>query len=397
MDLNETAEQSVADLSGFYRAARNKFDRDPEFQQRSRQRVVLLQGGDEETLRLWQTFVDASKKYFLTEYEKLGVRLTAADFAGESTYNHLLPEVVEDLDKLGLLRESDGAQCTFPAGFSNRDGDPLPLIVRKSDGGYGYAATDLATLRHWIEQLHGSRLMYVVGTPQRLHFQMVHQTAREAGWLAEPVRAEHIGFGSILGPDGKMLRSREGTSTKLADLLDEAISRAGAVIAEKDPELSAADRRALANVVGIGAVKYADLCIERTNDYVFDYDRMLALDGNSAPYLQFAHARICSILRKADTVPAGPVLITEPAERKVALELLALPGILEEVAESAHFHKLTGYLFGLATTFTGFYEKCPVLRAEPGIRESRLALCDLTARTLALGLDLLGIGAPERM
>jgi arginyl-tRNA synthetase len=233
--------------------------------------------------------------------------------------------------------------------------------------------------------------------PQRLHFQMVYETAREIGWLTSDVRVEHIGFALILGPDGKVLRSRDGVAIRLTDLLREAVSRAAAVIAEKDPELSEVDRAALANTVGIGAVKYADLSIERTNDYVFDYDRMLSLEGNSAPYLQFAHARIRSILRKAGERVAGPVQLTEPAERKLALELLAFPGVLADVADSVQLHKLTGYLFGLATVFTSFYEKCPVLRAEDGVRDSRLTLCELTARTLTVGLGLLGIGAPERM
>jgi arginyl-tRNA synthetase len=397
LDSGEGAAQSMRDLSEFYRVAREKFDASEEFRERSRQRVVLLQSGDETTIELWHTLLDASKKYLLSSYERLGVLLTAEDFVGESAYNDQLADVVETLDKAGLLTESDGATCVFPTGFSNRDGDPLPLIVRKSDGGFGYDATDLATIRHRIQELHGTRLMYVVGMPQRLHFQMVYETAREVGWLTSDVRVEHIGFGLILGADGKVLRSREGVAIRLTDLLDEAVSRAAAVIAEKDPDLSEADRAALARTVGVGAVKYADLSLERMNDYVFDYDRMLSLDGNSAPYLQFAHARIRSILRKAGDRKTGPVQLTEPAERKLALELLAFPDILAEVAESVQLHKLTGYLFGLATVFTGFYEKCPVLRTQGNIRDSRLTLCELTARTLTVGLGLLGIGAPDRM
>ena len=292
-------ELSVGDLDGFYRAARQKFDADEDFRRRSRQRVVMLQSGDPDTRRLWELLVSESEKYFLAVYRRLGVRLTQADFVGESSYDGQLSEVVSELDRLGLLEESDGAKCVFPIGFTNRSGEPLPLIVQKNDGGYGYAATDLATIRDRILRLGATRLLYVIGLPQRLHLEMVFEVAREAGWLAPPARAEHVGHGSVLGEDGRPLRTRAGASVKLMDLLDEAVARAGALIVEKDPDLDQGARAALADAVGIGAVKYADLSSDRVRDYVFSYDRMLAFDGNTAPYLQYAHARIRSIFRRA--------------------------------------------------------------------------------------------------
>lgn len=403
LDIGETEaahELSVGDLNGFYRAARQKFDSDETFKGRARKRVVLLQSGDETTLRLWHTLVDESKKYFLTVYALLGVRLTEDDFVGESHYNDQLQSVLDELDELGLLRESEGAMCVFPDGYTNRNGDPLPIIVRKSDGGFGYGATDLATIRHRLRNLGATRLLYVVGLPQHQHLEMVYETAREAKWLVPPARAEHVGHGSILGSDGKILRTRAGASVKLVDLLDEAVTRAAATIAEKNPQLDAETRAAVARAVGIGAVKYADLSTDRLKDYIFNFDRMLSFDGNTAPYLQYARARICSIFRRAGVVPAkdvDTVLIAEPAERALALELLGFGNLVTEIAETLEFHKLANYLYGLATAFTNFYEKCPVLRADGDVRQSRLVLCDLTARTLELGLGLLGIDSPDQM
>ncbi|MYS82652.1 arginine--tRNA ligase [Embleya scabrispora] len=423
LDVGETEaahELSVGDLTGFYQAARRAFDADEAFRVRSRERVVALQAGDPTTLRLWRVLVSESKKYFMAVYARLGVRLTADDFFGESHYNDELPPLVEELTALGLLRESAGAQCVFPAGFVNRDGEPLPLIVRKSDGGFGYAATDLATLRHRLRDLAADRLLYVVGTPQSEHLEMVFATARDAGWhratacdasgpgatardavrATAAARVEHVEFGYVLGSDGKILRTRAGASVKLVDLLDEAVARAAAVIAEKNPDLDADARAAVARAVGIGAVKYADLSGDRRKDYRFDYDRMLSLDGNTAPYLQYAHARTRSILRRGGVEapqPIEPLVIGEPAERALALRLLAFPDVIEEVGESLDFHRLALHLFELATAFTGFFENCPVLRSEGETRYSRLILCDLTARTLARGLDLLGIETPDRM
>ena len=390
VDTGATVGGPVADLSAFYRAARREFDADETFRERARRRVVALQSGDAPTQRLWRTLVSESVRYFDTVYGRLGVRLTPADVAGESGYHDRLEPVADELDRLGLLRESDGAWCVFPAGFANRDGDPLPLIVRKADGGYGYDATDLAAIRYRVRDLGATRLLYVVGTPQREHFRMVFQAAREAGWLVDGVRAEHVGFGSVLGTDGKMLRTRAGETVRLTDLLDEAVARAAAQVR---PE---SDVEPVAAAVGIGAVKYADHGTDRARDYTFDYDRMLSFDGNTGPYLQYAHARIRSIFRRAGSGP-GEVGVTEPAERELVLALLGWPDVVAEVAETLEPHRLCAYLYGLAGTFTAFYERCPVLRAEPGTRASRLALCALTARVLALGLDLLGIEAPDRM
>ncbi|WP_327110506.1 arginine--tRNA ligase [Nocardia sp. NBC_01730] len=403
LDVGEAeaaAELSVGDLSDFYTSARRKFDASDEFKERSRRRVVLLQGGDEATSRLWRLLVAESKRYFMRVYDSLDVRLVESDFVGESAYNDNLASVVEDLDRLGLLQVSDGAECVFPEGFVGRDGRPVPLIARKSDGGYGYATTDLAAIRNRLTELGATRLLYVVGIPQQQHFAMVFATARAAGWLAPPSRATHVGFGSVLGSDGKTLRSRVGGTIKLVDLLNEAVERATAAIAEKNPDLDAEARAEVARAVGIGAVKYADLSTDRARDYTFDFDRMLSFDGNTAPYLQYAHARIRSIFRRGNVIPARdgePVHIVELAERTLAIELLAFPDIIAEVADTVEFHRLANYLYTLSTAFTAFYERCPVLKTEEPSRSSRLALCDLTAQVLATGLDLLGIAAPDRM
>jgi arginyl-tRNA synthetase len=395
----DATDLSVADLNAFYQAARAKFDRDPAFADRARKRVVALQSGDPASVRLWRLLVDESARHFAAVYERLGVRLTPADIRGESAYNDQLPDVAAELEAKGVAVVDDGALCAFPPGFTSRDGSPLPLIVRKSDGGYGYAATDLAALRYRVRELGATRLLYVVGAPQAQHLAMVFAVARQAGWLVPPVRAEHVAFGSVLGADRKVFRTRAGETVRLVDLLDEAVARARAVVEEKSPHLDAADRDRIAHMVGIGAVKYADLVNDRIKDYVFDWDRMLAFDGNTAPYLQYAHARIRSIFRRAGVAPdAGPVVVGEPAERALALELCGFGSAVAAVADTLQPHRLCTYLFGLATRFTDFYEACPVLRADdPAVRRSRLVLCDLTARVLAGGLDLLGIQAPDRM
>jgi arginyl-tRNA synthetase len=331
----------------------------------------------------------------------LDVRLQPEDVAGESAYNDQLDAVVEDLERVGLLVESDGALCVFPEGYLNREGDPLPLIVRKRDGGYGYAATDLAALRDRVQRLGCDRLYYVVGAPQSQHFEMVFRVASAAGWVPASVDLAHIAFGSILGEDHKMLKTRSGETPRLMDLLQEAIERAGAALDERGASYEEGERAYLAETIGIGAVKYADLSTERMHDYVFDWDRMLSFDGDTGPYLCYAHARIRSIFRRLDADGASPtarVALDEPQERALALELLRFPEALDAMLEWYAPHRLAGYLFGLAQTFTSFYEHCPVLRApDEATRESRLVLCDATARTLSLGLSLLGIAAPERM
>jgi arginyl-tRNA synthetase len=405
LDLGEEAAlaTSITDLDAFYKQARTKFDGDPAFAERSRQRVVLLQGGDAQTLALWKRFTDASKRYFGAVYEKLGVTLKDEHIRGESFYNPVLPGIVEELQAKGLTEESDGAICAFPEGFTNKEGTRLPLIVRKQDGGYGYAATDLAAIRSRTQDIGATRLLYVVGAPQQQHFAMVFAVAKAAGWLKEPARAEHVAFGSILGPDKKMFKTRAGGTVKLAELLDEAVQRAAAAVAEKNPELDEATRAEVARKIGVGALKYADLSSDRIKDYIFDWDRMLAFEGNTAAYLQYVHARVRSIFRRADQADvdastSADIVLGEPAERALALELLGLGGAVASVADTLQPHRLCTYLFGVATRFNTFFDQCSVLKADDvATRRSRLALSDLTARVLAKGLDLLGIEAPDRM
>jgi arginyl-tRNA synthetase len=395
----EDAEHSVADLNGFYQAARKKFDEDAEFAERARKRVVLLQGGDSQTLELWKRLVQASTNYFGHVYSLLGITLTNADIAGESFYNAFLPGVVDELLSRGLAVESDGAICVFPPGFNGRDDQPVPLIIRKQDGGYGYATTDLAAIRHRVTTLGASRILYVVGAPQAQHLQMVFAASQLAGWLPESVKAEHVAFGAVLGSDKKMFRTRAGETIRLVDLLTEAVARAATVVREKNPALDEETQATIARTIGIGAVKYADLSSDRNKDYVFDWDRMLSFDGNTAPYLQYAHARICSIFRRSEQdVAAGQIAVVAAEEKLLALCLLSFPTVVRDVADSLMPHKLCGYLYELATTFSTFYEKCPVLRAETNEqRLSRLLLCKLSAEVLRCGLQLLGIDAPERM
>jgi arginyl-tRNA synthetase len=397
-------ELSVGELDAFYKQARMAFDASPDFQDRSRQRVVLLQSGDRETLRLWRLLVDQSVTYFEEVYTKLGVQLTRDDVVGESFYNDQLPVVADELAAAGLLVDSDGAKCVFPPGYTNREGEPLPLIIQKSDGGYGYATSDLAALRDRFGRLHTDLALYVVGAPQAQHLAMCFDVAVAVGWVPTIDAAVHVSFGSVLGADRKMFQSRAGESVKLVDLLDEAVARAGVRVREIDPDLEAAAAAVVARQVGIGAVKYADLSTDRIRDYVFDWDRMLALEGNTAVYLQYAHARCRSIFRRGEIDPAPyqsgavPVLLQDPAERVLALALLGLGPAVASVLGSWSPHKLCTYLFELASAYTSFYETCPVLRADDAVvRDSRLALCALTASVLACGLGVLGIEVPDRM
>ena len=396
------AELSVGDLNAFYQQARAKFDGDEAFADRARARVVALQAGDDESLAHWRRLVAESQQYFGRIYELLDVTLPADDYAGESSYTDELASVVDELAAKGLLVDDDGARCVFPDGFVGREGEPQPVIVRKRDGGYGYAATDLAAIRHRLTDLDATLLLYVVGAPQNQHLEMVFAVARMAGWLAPPAEAVHVAFGSILGEDGKMFRTRAGGSIKLADLLVEAERRAAVVVADKSPHLSADEQAGVAHAVGIGAVKYADLSVDRVKDYRFDWDRMLALQGNTAPYLQYAHARIRSILRKADDggidrTPPAALVLDEPVEWQLALALLAFDGAVHEAFDGYEPHKLCTHLFDLASTYTTFYETCPVLSSDGDVRATRLVLCELTARVLERGLGLLGIEAPDRI
>jgi arginyl-tRNA synthetase len=393
---------TLAELVAFYRAARAKFDGDPAFADRARRRVVLLQGGDAETLALWRRLIELSIDHLGEIYARMGVTLRPEDVRGESAYNADLPAVAEELEARGIARVSDGALCVFPPGFTGRDGEPVPLIVRKQDGGYGYATTDLAAVRYRVRALGARRVIYVVGAPQSQHFAMVFAVARMAGWAGDDVRLEHVAFGSVLGQDKKMLKTRAGDTVSVAELLDEAFERALAAVKAKAPELGAEAQTAIAEAVGMGAIKYADLASDRIKDYVFDWDRMLSFDGNTAPYLMYAHARIRSILRKAAADGGAPgteaaLRIEAPEERALALELLQLPGAVARTGETLQPHRICGQLHAIATTFTAFYEACPVLKAEPAARASRLQLAQLTARALRQGLGLLGIAAPEQM
>jgi arginyl-tRNA synthetase len=391
---------SIEDLNVFYQEANERYTTDPSFKAAARQRVVELQSGEPESVELWRQFVGAARGHAEEVYELLGVTLRPEDARPESSFNDELDDLAAELEAKGVARIDDGALCAFPDGFKNRDGEPLALIVRYSVGSFGYQATDLAALRHRVS-LGATRVVYVVDARQSLHLSMVFAVARMAGWIPDGVRIEHVVFGTVMGPDGKPFKSRSGENVKLGEVLLEAIERAEAVIAEKNPELPPDERSRVARIVGMGAVKYADLSSDRIKDYVFDWERMLAFDGNTGPYLQYAHARIRSIFRRAEgsvAASTGPVVVGEDAERALVLQLLGLPEVVSAVVDSLQPHRLCTYVFELAQAFTTFYEHCPVLRApDEATRASRFALCEVTARTIALCLGLLGIEAPERM
>jgi arginyl-tRNA synthetase len=407
LDVGEDSAEArllETDPNTFYQAARVKFDGEPAFAERARERVVRLQGGDADTLRHWQKLVDLSKEYLHRIYGRLGVSLTDEDIRGESFYNDLLAATAAELEDKGVAVISDGALCAFPPGFTGREGEPLPVIIRKRDGGYNYSTTDLATIRYRADDLKVDRAVYVVGAAQGLHFQMVFAVARMAGWVPESMRLEHAQIGNVLGTDGKILRTRAGGTIKLSELIDEAVDRAGHEFdkIEHDEPFDEPTKRAIVEAVGVGAVKYADLSVALDSEYVFDFDRMISFKGNTGPYLQYATARIRSIFRKGGVDPGntpGPIAVGTAAERALALRLLGFGGAVALAGETAEPHRLCSYIFELASAFTTFYENCPVLKddVEPGIRASRLALCSLTLRTLVKGLDLLGVTAPDRM
>ncbi|MEV6280957.1 arginine--tRNA ligase [Nocardia sp. NPDC051832] len=390
---------AVSALDTLYRAARKEFDADTEFADRARARVVALQSGDPATRAAWTAIVAESEKAFDAVYARLGVLLSADDYVGESFYNPMLAETIAELEDKGIAVDSDGALVVFSEAVTGPDDKPVPLMVRKGDGGYGYDTTDLATIRYRLAQLHAERLLYVTDSRQALHFQLIFETARRAGWLTSATEVRHIAFGTVLGPDGRPFKTRAGGTVRLMDLLDDAVAHARAIVAEKNPHLPAAELDAIAEQAGIGAVKYADLSTSRVKDYTFDLDRMVALTGNTGVYLQYAHARIHSILRKANTpTPAiDPTIPLQPEERALALELDDYNDTITQVAESLEPHRLCTYLYNLARTFTTFYETCPILTAPTPTRPNRLALCHLTAHTLTHGLTLLGIAAPHRM
>jgi len=412
LDLGEDRaanELGVGDLDSFYKQARTKFVSDEEFANRSRSRVVLLQGGDAETLRLWRILVDESMRYFNEVYSMLGVMLTDDDIRGESSYQELLPEVVERLRESGDLEESDGADVVFPGGWVNRDGEPLPMIIRKADGGYNYSTSDLACIIDRVERLGCDGFLYVVGTPQKQHFEMVFQVAKKAGFMSHNHQAVHVNFGSVLDTDGKVLKSREGEVIKLHDLLEEAIRRAEQSIDDKNPDLLGKEREEVARAVGIGAVKYADLSTERTKDYVFDWEKMLSFEGNTAPYLQYAYARISSIFRKwggdreslttnFESLMESELSTLRGEEILLSRRLVEFPSILDDSVSTFSPHKLCKHLHSIASSFASFYENCAILKEDNEIiSQRRLALCEATSRELKLGLEMMGINVPERM
>ncbi|MGW7818599.1 arginine--tRNA ligase [Streptomyces puniciscabiei] len=395
-----TGEEAMSNLDRLYKAARKLFDSDEEFKTRARRRVVDLQAGDPHTLAMWQKFVDESKIYFFSVFEKLDMEIRDPDIVGESGYNDMLAETCRLLEESGVAVRSEGALCVFFDDIKGPDGNPVPLIVQKSDGGYGYAATDLSAIRDRVFNLKANTLLYVVDARQALHFKMVFETARRAGWLNEDVTAFQLAFGTVLGKDGKPFKTREGETVRLVDLLDEAIERASAVVREKAQDLSEEEIAERGAQVGIGAVKYADLSTSANRDYKFDLDQMVSLNGDTSVYLQYAYARIQSILRKAGgTRPAAhPELALAEAERALGLHVDAFGETVAEAAAEYAPHKLAAYLYQLASLYTSFYDKCPVLKAEtPQQVENRLFLCDITARTLHQGMALLGIRTPEKL
>ncbi|MFG2463876.1 arginine--tRNA ligase [Streptomyces canus] len=394
-------EQAMSNLNRVYKASRVLFDADEEFKERARKRVVALQSGDKETLELWQQFVDESKVYFYSVFEKLDMEIRDDEIVGESAYNEGMPETARLLEEMGVAVRSEGALVVFFDEIRGKDDQPVPLIVQKADGGFGYAASDLTAIRNRVVDLHATTLLYVVDVRQSLHFKMVFEAARRAGWLTDGVTAHNMGYGTVLGADGKPFKTREGETVKLEDLLDEAVQRAAEVVREKAKDLTEEEIQERAAQVGIGAVKYADLSTSPNRDYKFDLDQMVSLNGDTSVYLQYAYARVQSILRKAGEVrpAAHPELELADAERALGLHLDAFGSTVFEAAAEYAPHKLAAYLYQLASLFTSFYDKCPVIKPAPpkDIAENRLLLCDLTARTLHQGMALLGIRTPERL
>ncbi|MER7184845.1 arginine--tRNA ligase [Streptomyces hyaluromycini] len=393
-------EQAMSNLNRVYKASRAVFDADEDFKERARKRVVALQSGDQETLDLWQRFVDESKVYFYSVFEKLDMEIRDDEIVGESAYNDGMPETARILEETGVAVRSEGALVVFFDDIRGKDDQPVPLIVQKADGGFGYAASDLTAIRNRVTDLHATSLLYVVDVRQSLHFKMVFETARRAGWLTDDVTAHNMGYGTVLGADGKPFKTRAGETVRLEDLLDEAVQRAAEVVRDKAQDLTEDEIQERAQQVGIGAVKYADLSTSPNRDYKFDLDQMVSLNGDTSVYLQYAYARIQSILRKAGEVrpAAHPELELHAAERALGLHLDAFGDTVFEAAAEYAPHKLAAYLYQLASLYTSFYDKCPVLKADTTEQvENRLFLCDLTARTLHQGMALLGIRTPERL
>ena len=401
LEENPITSEELSDLENFYRAAKKRFDESSEFADRARGLVVKLQAGDPECLKLWTRFKDISLSHCQKTYELLNVKLTMADVMGESAYNDDLINVVNDLKAKGMLVESNGAQCVFLDEFKNAEGEPLPVIIVKADGGYLYATTDLAAIRYRSGVLKADRALYFVDQRQALHFQQVFAVARKAGFVTHPMEMEHMGFGTMNGADGRPFKTRDGGTVKLVDLLTEAKERAYTLVKEKNPELAEDELRAIAKVVGIGAVKYADLSKHRTSDYSFNFDLMLNFEGNTAPYLLYAYTRVAGVFRKLgknfDEVE-GQIVLEAPQEQDLAAKLAQFGEVLNNVAEKGTPHTLCTYLYEVAGLFSSFYENCPILTAEDEAQKhSRLRLAALAGRTLKQGLELLGLETLERM
>ncbi|MEE9328114.1 MAG: arginine--tRNA ligase [Cocleimonas sp.] len=406
LEVQSTSEQGadisiqLGDLEKFYQAAKIRFDEDEDFAKTARENVVKLQAGDEKFLKLWKQFIDTSLDHCDAIYRVLGVLLTREDVMPESAYNNDLANVIADLDKAKLLTKDQGAQCVFLDEFKGKDDKIIPMIVQKSDGGYLYATTDLAALRYRHNKLNMDRGLYLVDARQSLHLKQVFAVGKKAGFLPEKTQLEHMAFGTMMGKDGTPFKTRTGGTVKLIDLLDEAQSRAFDLVSKKNPDLDEESRRSIAKTVGIGAVKYADLSKNRTSDYIFNWDTMLSFEGNTAPYLQYAYARIQSIFRKTEFKAgesSAKITIKEPAERQLAIKLQQLIEAIESVAKDGTPNILCNYLYELAGNFMTFYEACPIMKAEDDIKKSRLQLSQLTAQTLETGLDLLGIDVMQRM
>ncbi|HCB1602038.1 TPA: arginine--tRNA ligase [Citrobacter freundii] len=395
-------EMALADLEGFYRDAKKHYDEDEAFAERARSYVVKLQGGDEYFREMWRKLVDITMSQNQLTYDRLNVTLTRDDVMGESLYNPMLPGIVADLKAKGLAVESEGATVVFLDEYKNKEGEPMGVIIQKKDGGYLYTTTDIACAKYRYETLHADRVLYYIDSRQHQHLMQAWTIVRKAGYVPDSVPLEHHMFGMMLGKDGKPFKTRAGGTVKLADLLDEALERARRLVAEKNPDMPADELEKLANAVGIGAVKYADLSKNRTTDYIFDWDNMLAFEGNTAPYMQYAYTRVLSVFRKADidesALANAQVIINEDREAQLAARLLQFEETLTVVAREGTPHVMCAYLYDVAGLFSGFYEHCPILSAEnEEIRNSRLKLAQLTAKTLKLGLDTLGIETVERM
>ncbi|EAO1373622.1 arginine--tRNA ligase [Salmonella enterica] len=395
-------DMALADLEGFYRDAKKHYDEDEAFAERARNYVVKLQSGDTYFREMWRKLVDITMTQNQITYDRLNVTLTRDDVMGESLYNPMLPGIVSDLKAKGLAVESEGATVVFLDEFKNKEGDPMGVIIQKKDGGYLYTTTDIACAKYRYETLHADRVLYYIDSRQHQHLMQAWTIVRKAGYVPDSVPLEHHMFGMMLGKDGKPFKTRAGGTVKLADLLDEALERARRLVAEKNPDMPADELEKLANAVGIGAVKYADLSKNRTTDYIFDWDNMLAFEGNTAPYMQYAYTRVLSVFRKANideqALASAPVIISEDREAQLAARLLQFEETLTVVAREGTPHVMCAYLYDVAGLFSGFYEHCPILSAEnDAVRNSRLKLAQLTAKTLKLGLDTLGIETVERM